>query len=147
MKNAAAVALERKQKTKQGRVRPAAGRRNRVVVEAQALFRTALLYAVILAALGLTLVFINAQTASFQYEKAQLRQSIALKKELIQEQKSEIAVLSNPERIRKIASEKLGMITPEKYVYVVIEPEKKQEEVITRTSKASFAQIEQPGLR
>lgn len=147
MRNAAAVEVERKPKTKQGRVRPAAGRRNRVVVEAQALFRSALLYALLLAALGLALVTINAMTASFQYEKAQLRQRIALEREFIQQQKSEIAVLSNPDRIREIASNRLGMVTPEKYVYVVIEDGEKENQTIARSSNASLAQNERTGLR
>ena len=87
-------------------------------------FFSSLIFVSFLTILGLFYVHVNVEYISFSYKYMELKREY---KELIRENERlnyEVERLSSPSRIERYARVKLGMIYPEKTVYIDIYPAK-----------------------
>jgi|GEM_PF-6422605 len=106
-----------------GKNRSAAGRRNRARLNARCLFLKSVFLCVLGALLAFPLVWIHAGITSLELKRSSLQKAIELENQLLQERKIEFARLSDPERIRTIAINKLNMRDATEVVYVIFEKE------------------------
>lgn len=118
--SAAKKIIKKKNNKEKSRKWPAAGRRNRALIEGKALFRMTLILTVLLTLFSCFVVSVYAQATAFEYEKAEIKKEIEKQRALSQELEVEIARLSSSERIKEIASNKLGMKKPEFFTYIFL---------------------------
>lgn len=105
--------------------RPAAGRRNRArelerCERYRALFRHSVVVVCVLSLMLAGVVYLRARATEFQFERAELQERIEMERALKQQLEADVAALSSPERIRAIATAKLGMVEPERVNYIVL---------------------------
>jgi cell division protein FtsL len=134
------------------RERPAAGRRSRALrtesaERARALLRTAVFSVALLALMFAAVVYVRAQTAEFQHQKAELQQEIEMQQILKQQLEAEVAALTSPDRIRTIAVEKLGMVEPANVNYIIFERARSDHEDAGMVAARVGGAVEKAGRR
>lgn len=121
----------------QRRRKPVAGRRNRAQSSLRALFLAACLSCAFLVGVGAGLVGVYASITSLEMQRALLMKKIEKENQLLQERKAQFASLSQPERIRKIAEEKLGMVEATQIVFLHVQLDKDSDKKSLMLSKAT----------
>lgn len=127
--------------------RPVAGRRNRAQLSARALFRNAILITLTFVLFGGFVVYTRAQAAAFEYRKESIKEQIELQKIMAQEYEVQIAVLTDPGRIKSIAINKLGMIEPDNLTYISLSKKEAGEEKVLAQSRIVINEPKNPNKR
>lgn len=120
--------------------RPVAGRRNRAQLASRALFRNTILLTVTLATFAGLVVYARAQAAAYEYKKEAIKEQIELQKVMAQEYEVQIAILTDPERIKSIAINKLGMVEPRDLTYISLSKKEEGEEKVLAQSRVVISE-------
>lgn len=116
--------------------RPAAGRRNRTQSH-RVLFLATVFSCFVFLAAGLLLVSVYASISELEKERGLVLQKIEKEQETLQKRKADFALLSRPERIRKIAIEKLGLVEATQVAFIEIDTSLKDKNKLMILSKSS----------
>ncbi len=122
------------------RKRPVVGHRNRAQLMSRALFRNTILITIVFATFSGLIAYTRAQAAAYEYKKEAIKEQIELQKVIAQEYEVRIAILTDPERIKSIAINKLGMVEPGDLTYISLSKKEEGEEKVLAQLRAVLSE-------
>ncbi|MCX7831643.1 MAG: hypothetical protein N2440_01935 [Actinobacteria bacterium] len=134
----------------QPKERPAAGRRNRALNTYRALFLTVLFSCLTLVVIGTALVSVYASISNMEIQRGALLKKIEEEKQILQQRKVEFSKLSDPIRIKNLASKRLGMVEATEVVFIElnIKPKEKEEKpVLSKATQLYYTKSTIPSMR
>lgn len=121
--------------------RVVAGRRNRALNTYRALFLTVLFSCLTLIAIGTALVSVYASISNLEIQRGALLKKIQEEKQILQQRKVEFSRLSDPLRIKYLASKRLGMVEATEIVFIEIDTQhegKREKKVLSKATQLYF---------